>query len=284
LAQEDVELEVVIVNDASTDNTAQRLETVTDPRIRLLHHARRRGVAATRNTGLAHVVGPWVAFLDDDDLWSPRKLRAQLDAAAAAQASLVYTRGVLVDPLPRVIGPLSFIEPHELRERLRSSNVMPAGASNVIVRTDAIRNAGGFDERLLQLADWDLWLRLAEVPAAACRDVLVAYVQHPENMVLTHARTVGREFIYLARKHRRRGIELDPVRLVGWLSAAELRAGRPLHAVRVRANFALRYRRPMLLLGPLRRCLLGQRRREVRPAAADEPDWLEFYRRLGCGC
>ncbi len=78
LRQEDVALDVVVVDDGGTDGSADAVENLQLPNVRVLRHQRSRGVSAARNAGLRTVTAPWVAFVDDDDLWAPTKLRAQL--------------------------------------------------------------------------------------------------------------------------------------------------------------------------------------------------------------
>src|ERR671931_448444 len=90
LGQEGVDLEVVVVDDGSTDATAEGLARIEDPRLRVVRHDRPHGVAQARNAGIAAARGEWVALLDDDDLWAPWKLRAQLDAAVAERAVFAY--------------------------------------------------------------------------------------------------------------------------------------------------------------------------------------------------
>src|SRR5215211_487544 len=94
LDQRGVAVEVVVVDDASTDETPQRLEAIEDRRLRVLRNEVNRGIEAAR--------GPWVAFLDDDDLWAPGKLRAQLAAPGAQAAVLVYAGAVAVDAGRRI--------------------------------------------------------------------------------------------------------------------------------------------------------------------------------------
>src|SRR4051794_9306561 len=87
LAQEDVDLEVVVVVDGSTDETASGLESLEDERVRVVRHARPLGLHRARNAGIAAARGEWVAFLDDDDVWAPWKLRTQLALVNEANAS-----------------------------------------------------------------------------------------------------------------------------------------------------------------------------------------------------
>src|SRR5688500_342442 len=73
LAQEDVRLEVVVVDDGSSEPAPPSIER--DERVRVVRHETSRGVPAARNTGIGEATAAWTAFLDDDDLWAPRKLR-----------------------------------------------------------------------------------------------------------------------------------------------------------------------------------------------------------------
>ena len=185
LAQRDVPIEVIVVDDASEDDTAAFLDGVGDGRLRVVRHSCRQGVAATRNSGLAAARGRWVAFLDDDDLWSPTKLGRQLDALRGRPGCGWCTGGaVLIGDTLEVIGaqpPPPATE--DLFRVLLASNAVPGGASGVLADRQLVLDAGGFDARFSLLADWDLWIRLAQrsmlasVPAP-----LHAYRLHAESM------------------------------------------------------------------------------------------------------
>ncbi len=96
LGQRDVEFEIIVVDDGSRDGTAEVLEALGDPRVVVLRNAVNRGVAHARNRGIKQAAHPWIAFLDDDDRWSPDKLRVQLDRIAAEAADFAYTAGLAV--------------------------------------------------------------------------------------------------------------------------------------------------------------------------------------------
>jgi glycosyltransferase involved in cell wall biosynthesis len=81
LAQSLQELEVIVVVDGPDAATTSALGEIQDPRLRVVELASRTGPGGARNAGVASARGKWVAFLDDDDLWRPRKLEVQLDAA-----------------------------------------------------------------------------------------------------------------------------------------------------------------------------------------------------------
>jgi Glycosyl transferase family 2 len=182
LAQRDVDLQVIVVDEGSDDGTADAVRELDDPRVRLVRHDTPKGLPAARNAGLAVAIGEWIAFCDDDDLWAPDKLALQLDAARRARAVWCCTGAVEIDPALQVVGwarPPATVGTAELRRR----NVVPAGGSGVVARTDVVRALGGFDEALRAAEDWDMWLRLAAFGDAAVVDLpLVGYRVWPGSM------------------------------------------------------------------------------------------------------
>jgi glycosyltransferase involved in cell wall biosynthesis len=240
LDQVDVEHEVVVVDDGSTDETPERLAELEEPRLRVVRHETSRHLPAARNSGIAAAEGTWLAFLDDDDLWSPRKLRTLLDASAARAAVFAYSAGLVVDPAGEVLQTWPAPAPDEVLGLLLNGNWIPAGGSNPIARADTVAGLGGFDESLRHFAEWDMWIRLAaEGPVAVSDDPLVAYVSHPRNMVLTDSRQVVREFRRFVGKHRARAgiygvpperVLPDRMGVFRWLGWAHARAGRRVRA------------------------------------------------------
>ena len=242
LRQEDVELEVVVVDDASDDGSAEQVEALDDPRVRLVRNERNRRLPASRNVGAEVAAGTWLAFLDDDDLWSPRKLRAQLDAAQATGASWVYASCVVVDAELRPIDLHPFPDPDELDVLLRGGNHVPGGGSNVLVRADTFDEIGRFDESLRYFEDWDLWLRLVQATLpATCPEVLVARVEHGANMVL---RDRAHVHVAVERLLAKQGPVSDDQRLAvaEWIAHEHVRAGLNLRAAGLYARAALSHR------------------------------------------
>jgi glycosyltransferase involved in cell wall biosynthesis len=173
--------------------------------VRVLRHERPEGVSASRNLGLMHVAAPWVAFLDDDDVWAPRHLAAMLTAARAsgldpARVGLIFSGHLDVDG-DRQVTNVSHAPPAEaVRARLRTMNVIGC-PSRVVLRTDAARAAGGFDVRFSIVADWDLWIRVAaEYDVVRSPDLLVGYMHHSGNMHMDAERLVT-ELVALQEKH-----------------------------------------------------------------------------------
>ena len=229
LAQRGVDVEVVVVDDASTDGSADDLAGVSDPRVRVVTHERSAGVSAARNRGIAEATAPWIAFLDDDDLWAPDKLARQLDAAELQDRAWVYAGDVNVDDRLEILSGARPPAPERVTAALERFNPVPTGASNVVVRADALAAVGAFDPALRRTEDWDLWIRLARSgPPAAVDAPLVAYRFHRGNRIVD-VDSIVREPEVLAARY---GIDIDRPAVLRRAAWTLLRAGRRLDAAR----------------------------------------------------
>ncbi|HLX18949.1 MAG TPA: glycosyltransferase [Gaiellaceae bacterium] len=245
--QEGARLEIIVVDDGSVDDTPGALAGVDDSRLRVLRRSGAGGVAAARNLGIAASTGEWVAFLDDDDVWVPDKLRKQLAAVAGTDAVLCYTGVVYIDGAGRPLRIRRTPDPAELPGGILRTNLI-GGPSTVIVRADELRRTGGFDEQLNALADWDMWIRLLERGSAVvCDEILAGYRVHGANMHNRELAGIRSERIYLRRKHRARSKQLrEPVagpEFSMWLVVRYRASGRRIDAAREYLSLALRQRR-----------------------------------------
>jgi Glycosyl transferase family 2 len=291
--QRDVRLEVVIVDDGSRPDVARQYARLGSERVRVLRNATSRGPAAARNAGIAIARGRWVAFLDDDDIWAPTKLRCQLDAAERAGAAWVWCGAVYLSGEGSVLSVASAPTPEDVRRQLPSGSVIPAGASNVIASTALLRQLGGFDESIFHMPDWDLWLRLLFADGGASHpDPLVGYVQHKGMLSRRRTLVLDRDLAIIDGKLRKHGLRPSaaPVRrgLLEWMAEAHVAAGQWGFAARTYARSGMRYRRMddlALALGALGRSrglrMAGRVARRLAPAEvsvpAEPPGWLDEY-------
>lgn len=193
LAQRMEDLEVIVVDDASTDHTRTAVAALGDARVSLLALPRRAGSGAARNRGIAAARADLVAFLDSDDEWRPEALGAmlaRLERAGDAGAGVVYCgwevrddrRGRTVPPSrDELEAPEGEVLDHLL------GGWQPRSASAVAVRRVALLEVGGFDESLPAWVDMDLWLRLARAGHrfVAVREPLVVKHEHAGPQVMT---------------------------------------------------------------------------------------------------
>lgn len=178
-AQRGCDLEVIVVDDGSTDGTPEEVERSGDRRVRLLRATRPGSANRARNEGLAAAGAPRVAFCDDDDVWAPDKLARQLEVLEATGADWCYSGVIEVDAQLRPFRGAPAPQPAQLLRGLPYRNEVPGGTSNVMFDRALALELGGMDPSFTHLADWDLWIRLARRGAPALAPApLVAYRRH----------------------------------------------------------------------------------------------------------
>ena len=191
LKQTFIDVEVLIVDDGSTDGIGQWTAQIADPRVQLVSQ-QNQGVSAARNTGITRARGEYVAFLDADDLWDPTKLEKQvrhLDGDPAV--GLVYTWTALVDergnPTGRVF--TSQVEGN-VWEQIVVDDMISNGSSPM-VRRSCFETVGMFDTNLAIAEDYDMWTRIAaRYQFAVVKEVLTFYRRHSDNTTNNRQKTI----------------------------------------------------------------------------------------------
>jgi glycosyltransferase involved in cell wall biosynthesis len=284
LAQRGVDLEVIVVDDGSHAPPPTGSAPLADPRVRLIRNETSRRGAGARNQGIRLARGEWIAFLDDDDFWSPTKLSSQLQAAEREGAGFVYCSAVIVDPLLTALRLELAPSPAQLAGGIRTHAMIPAGTSSVVVRASLLDEIGGFNEELLMVDDWDMWIRIAaQGRGSVSPEVHVAYLEHPDNMHMADLAGL-REVDYIVRTYSdgpasRRRAEFSAAK---WRGRTHLRAGRRRLAGREFLRVGLRYRDPAMLAQAVGALMspgaVEQTRASLRDPNVSEPDWLEAVR------
>ena len=167
------DFELVVVDDASTDSTAEIIERYSG-KIRTIFFSENRGVSAARNAAIKNSDSEWIAFLDSDDFWHPDKLQKQIAQTKMRPACPLHftdeiwiRNGVRVNPKKK----------HQIKDGWifqPSLALCLMAPSTVILRRELFEVHGLFDENLPVCEDYDLWLRLtAQHPVALLNEKLM---------------------------------------------------------------------------------------------------------------
>jgi len=164
LSQTFEDFELIIVDDHSTDDTGSIVKSFSDPRIQYSINHRKKGACGARNVGIFSAKGKWVAFLDDDDVWLPDKLKAQYELIRKEKQTigLVCTDYAIFKEKgqnPRIVKnrPSGWV----MDKLLYGGSI--GCLSSTCIRSDILKTIEGFDERFPSNQDQELWLRVAEV-------------------------------------------------------------------------------------------------------------------------
>jgi len=174
--------ELIVIDDASTDNTERVVLGFKDSRIRYIRHEENKGGAAARNTGIRYAEGDLIAFQDSDDEWLPPKLEKQVGILqeASAEVGVVYSGFWKIGTNKRVYIPSANIIHKEgnVHVDLLKNNFV--GTPAAVIRRECFEKAGAFDERLPRLQDWDLFIRVSRFYEFRYIDepLLISYLTH----------------------------------------------------------------------------------------------------------
>jgi glycosyltransferase involved in cell wall biosynthesis len=218
LAQTVSDWELIVVDDGSTDDTVSWLESLGDPRLRIVRHRHTGCPALLRNVGIELATAEWIAFLDSDDKWLPEKLERQLQYHATGSGfRWSYTAHTIIDAAGDALPAEQFKarKPYTgwlFRELLQLDAII--ALPSVFAERSLLREVGGFDETMDFVEDYDLWLRLAL--HAEC-----GIVDEPLTVVRTHRSTsfdrveVDEAFMSVYRRMASSSISPDLRRIAG---------------------------------------------------------------------
>lgn len=206
LEQDFRDLELIIVDDASTDNTKEVVTPfLADTRVSYFLLPKQKNIAAIRNFALSKSSAQYVAVLDSDDAWSePHKLTKQYEFLESnPDIVLVGTGAIIIDSLGqekrRVLKPST---DEEIKKVFLLKN--PFFHSSMLYRKAAILNLGGYDEKLKYCDDFDLWLRLNEQEKFYnFPDYDIKYREHADNESVKNFWRAVREVLITIKRYRK---------------------------------------------------------------------------------
>ena len=164
LEQTEKKIQIIVMDNSSTDGTQEFMLQIRDPRVQYNRH-RAMGIAEQRNLGLNLAIGRYVGFLDDDDRWLAGKLRLQLAAFSAAppEVALVYGGFEFYnDEGKKWGGNTQKVQSDYYNNLLWARDPFTGSASNPLLRKDAVLAVGGYNEKIKVGEDWELYVRLAK--------------------------------------------------------------------------------------------------------------------------
>lgn len=166
LIQSHKDLELIVVDDASSEDIESVVLGVGDTRVKYVRRTQNGGAGAARNTGLAHATGDYIAFQDSDDIWLPNKLERQLQLLASLPehvrvvtgAKIVYYGPTRMLQAPPPAGPLR-IDENQLVRLLTENRI---SVQNALFQTGCFPGTNWFDECASANEDWEFAIRLAQ--------------------------------------------------------------------------------------------------------------------------
>lgn len=189
LASDYRNLELIIVNDGSTDRTKNVVSRINDPRVRYFEK-KNKGPASARNFGLRRAKGAYISFCDDDDIFLNGKIASQVNFLEKhTEFGFCYTNGFVINKGMRRKW-LSKLKQKSLRHLLLNNSQILT--PSVMVRSKVFDQVGGFDEGIKLCEDYDLWLRIA-------RDYKFGFIDRPLVEITKHGENISRDTKMLFR-------------------------------------------------------------------------------------
>jgi glycosyltransferase involved in cell wall biosynthesis len=210
LAQTYPHIEILVVDDGSTDDTRRRMEAYGG-RIRYIYK-KNGGACSARNEGIRQAKGEYLAFLDCDDLYLPAKIELSVKYLTEhPEAGFVHTKAYTMDRDDKTVGVYERLASRRdgwIAEGLIMGNFICN--STVVARRRCIDQAGLFDETIFMPADWDMWLRLAEQAPAGYIDEPLTKYRITDNYVFNNLERSQREEVIVIDKYFHRNAQARP--------------------------------------------------------------------------
>ena len=160
LTQTYQDVEIIVVDDGSTDNTREIIRSKQSDKIRYFYQEN-KGAPSARNKGIVESKGKYIAFLDADDEWLPTKLEKQVDKfqRSSNKVALIYGWAKIIDEKGNLFMKFQSRTQGEILREILDRSFMPS--STVIVKKECFHAVGLFDENFTSCQDREMWTRIA---------------------------------------------------------------------------------------------------------------------------
>lgn len=235
LGQSHTNIELIVVDDGSTDQTATFLAGIDDSRVTCVRLGRRSGAAAARNAGIAASSGLLIAFQDSDDEWVPTKLAAQVELMEVGGPDVGWVGGRyrnMSDGESREFGPELLIRGRDYLPDLLDGRAFVT--ASWLVRREVLQRTGPFRDDMPCLEDWDLIFRLYDACQFRAVDDIVLLRYGSTDSLFGHdpSRAAGMEMILAIHGHRWRDHPAELAVRYHELGAIQARLGQRSRAFR----------------------------------------------------
>ncbi|MCQ4088804.1 glycosyltransferase family 2 protein [Saccharibacillus sp. JS10] len=194
-------IEVIVVDDASTDHTAYEINAYLDPRVRSIQLSTNSGAQAARNAGIQNAKGEWIAFQDSDDEWLPDKLMTQLNTAIDTGTSINYCECFIkTRENIEVFGTRGYEKKIYEQLLIQSDTTFPG----LLVKKECFEVAGLLDENVPAYQEWDTSINLAKYfEFSYCSTPLFIYHLHEGETISKNTKRGLQGIEYIINKHEK---------------------------------------------------------------------------------
>ncbi len=198
-------LEVVVVDDGSTDNTEEVIRSYDDPRVRYIPLEENQGANVARNTGIKEAKGEFIAFQDSDNVWDERKIEKQVKAYmhSPEDHKVVYT--IVHENLMgggKIYLPEKWATPRngDIQNTLRKGSCVPTQV--IFTKKSCLEKVGYFDEDFPRLQDWELAFRLSKHYKFKLVNEVLVEAYHDESSITEDNEALAEAIEMFLEKHR----------------------------------------------------------------------------------
>ncbi|MBX4152344.1 glycosyltransferase family 2 protein [Paenibacillus lautus] len=210
LDQSYTKFELIIIDDASTDQTSEIIKTINDDRIIYVKLDKNVGAACARNEGIKKARSNWLAFHDSDDLWEPSKLEKQVQLIDESIPTIIFTSFIRHKRGNHEYIPSSrMIEKEgDMHRNLLLGNFI--AAPTVLLHKECLLTSGCFNENMPRFQDWELWIRLSRQYSIIWIDEPLVQVYYTENSISSNESKLITAYDLLWKLHKSLFIDAGP--------------------------------------------------------------------------
>jgi len=199
-------LEVVVVDDGSTDNTEEVIRSYEDTRVHYIGHEENKGATAARNTGIEAAKGEFIAFQDSDDEWHPKKIEKQVEAYMNSpdDYKVIYT--IVCGNLTgggKIYVPERWAVPRngDIHHTIRKGSCV--STVGIFTNKSCLEKVGYFDENFPRLQDWELAFRLSKHYKFKLVDEVMVEAYHDESSITEDNEALAEAIEMFLEKHKK---------------------------------------------------------------------------------